>query len=96
MPATSGTTRLEWAPYGVVLGWHAANSPVWVPTVVAASALVAGNALLARPASRARRTTALVLEALAESLAGGRDRGGRAGPAPRPSRWCGTRACTRS
>jgi succinate-semialdehyde dehydrogenase len=66
VPATSGTTQLEWAPYGVVLGWHAANSPVWVPTVVAASALVAGNALLARPASRARRTTALVLQALAE------------------------------
>ena len=65
MPAASGTTQLEWAPYGVVLGWHAANSPVWVPTVVAASALVAGNALLARPASRARRTTALVLGALA-------------------------------
>ena len=57
MPAAGGTTLLEWAPYGVVLGWHAANSPVWVPTVVAASALVAGNALLARPASRARRTT---------------------------------------
>jgi succinate-semialdehyde dehydrogenase len=66
VPATSGTTQLEWAPYGVVLGWHAANSPVWVPTVVAASALVAGNALLARPASRARHTTALVLQALAE------------------------------
>jgi acyl-CoA reductase-like NAD-dependent aldehyde dehydrogenase len=48
----------------VVLGWHAANSPVWVPTVVAASALVAGNAVLARPSSRARRTGALVLEAI--------------------------------
>ena len=45
VPATSGSTLLEWAPYGVVLGWHAANSPVWVPTVVAASALVAGNAV---------------------------------------------------
>jgi acyl-CoA reductase-like NAD-dependent aldehyde dehydrogenase len=65
VPATGGSTRLEWAPYGVVLGWHAANSPVWVPTVVAASGLVAGNAILARPASRARLTTALVLEALA-------------------------------
>ena len=49
VPAASGATLLEWAPYGVVLGWHAANSPVWVPTVVAASALVAGNAVLARP-----------------------------------------------
>ena len=65
VPATAGSTSLEWAPYGVVLGWHAANSPVWVPTVVAASALVAGNAVVARPSSRARRTTALVLEALA-------------------------------
>jgi acyl-CoA reductase-like NAD-dependent aldehyde dehydrogenase len=64
-PAVSGTTTLEWAPYGVVLGWHAANSPVWVPTLVAASALVGGNAVLARPSSRTRRTTGLVLEALA-------------------------------
>ena len=64
VPATSGSTLLEWAPYGVVLGWHAANSPVWVPTVVAASALAGGNAVLARPSSRARRTGALVLEAL--------------------------------
>jgi acyl-CoA reductase-like NAD-dependent aldehyde dehydrogenase len=64
VPAVSGSTRLEWMPYGVVLGWHAANSPVWVPTVVAASALVAGNAVLARPSARARRTGALVLEAL--------------------------------
>jgi acyl-CoA reductase-like NAD-dependent aldehyde dehydrogenase len=65
VPAVSGVTTLEWAPYGVVLGWHAANSPVWVPTVVAASALVAGNAVVARPSSRVRRTTGRVLEALA-------------------------------
>jgi succinate-semialdehyde dehydrogenase len=65
VPATSGSTLLEWAPYGVVLGWHAANSPVWVPTVVAASALAGGNAVLARPSWRARATGALVLEALA-------------------------------
>lgn len=67
VPAASGATRLEWAPYGVVLGWHAANSPVWVPTVVAASALVGGNAVLARPSSRARATGALVLDALASA-----------------------------
>ncbi len=65
VPAASGSTVLEWAPYGVVLGWHAANSPVWVPTVVAASALAGGNAVVARPSSRVRRTTGLVLEALA-------------------------------
>ena len=65
VPAASGSTRLEWAPYGVVLGWHAANSPVWVPTLVGASALVAGNAVVCRPSSRVRRTTGLVLEALA-------------------------------
>ena len=65
VPAVSGTTALEWAPYGVVLGWHAANSPVWVPTLVAASALVGGNAVLARPSSRARRTTGRVLAAIA-------------------------------
>ena len=64
VPATSGSTLLEWAPYGVVLGWHAANSPVWVPTLVAASALVAGNAVVCRPSSRVRRTTGLVLDAL--------------------------------
>ena len=64
VPAVSGSTLLEWAPYGVVLGWHAANSPVWVPTLVASSALVAGNAVVCRPSSRARRTTMLVLEAL--------------------------------
>jgi acyl-CoA reductase-like NAD-dependent aldehyde dehydrogenase len=65
VPAVAGRTLLEWAPYGVVLGWHAANSPVWVPTLVASSALVAGNAVLARPSSRARRTGALVLRAIA-------------------------------
>lgn len=65
--APSGSTRLEWAPYGVVLGWHAANSPVWVPTVVAASALVAGNAVVCRPSSRARQTTMMVLQALARA-----------------------------
>ena len=64
VPATSGLTRLEWAPYGVVLGWHAANSPVWVPTLVAASALVAGNSVVCRPSTRVRRTTGLVLDAL--------------------------------
>jgi acyl-CoA reductase-like NAD-dependent aldehyde dehydrogenase len=65
VPAVSGTTELEWAPYGVVLGWHAANSPVWVPALVATSALVAGNALVARPSSRTRATTGLVLDAIA-------------------------------
>jgi acyl-CoA reductase-like NAD-dependent aldehyde dehydrogenase len=66
VPARAGTTLLEWVPYGVVLGWHAANSPVWVPTLVAASALAGGNVMLSRPSSRARATTARVLEALAE------------------------------
>jgi acyl-CoA reductase-like NAD-dependent aldehyde dehydrogenase len=65
VPARSGRTLLEWMPYGVVLGWHAANSPVWVPTLVVASALVGGNSVLSRPSSRARATTARVLEALA-------------------------------
>jgi acyl-CoA reductase-like NAD-dependent aldehyde dehydrogenase len=64
VPAVTGTTVLEWVPYGVVFGWHAANSPIWVPTVVAASALVAGNSVIARPSRRVRRTTRLVLEAL--------------------------------
>lgn len=64
VPSVSGTTTLEWAPYGVVLGWHAANSPVWVPTLVAASAFAAGNALVSRPSSRVRRTTGRVLAAL--------------------------------
>jgi acyl-CoA reductase-like NAD-dependent aldehyde dehydrogenase len=65
VPAVSGTTELEWRPYGVVLGWHAANSPVWVPTLVAASALVGGNAIVSRPSRRARATSARVLRALA-------------------------------
>jgi acyl-CoA reductase-like NAD-dependent aldehyde dehydrogenase len=63
--SVSGRTELQWAPYGVVFGWHAANSPVWVPTLVTQSALVAGNAVLSRPSSRARRTTGRVLDALA-------------------------------
>ena len=67
VPATSGSTRLEWVPYGVVLGWHAANSPVWVPTVVASSALLAGNAVVCRPSSRVRTTTRIVLDALRRS-----------------------------
>jgi acyl-CoA reductase-like NAD-dependent aldehyde dehydrogenase len=65
VPAATGTTTLEWHPYGVVFGWHAANSPVWVPTVVAASALVAGNAVVARPSRRAHETSSRVLRALA-------------------------------
>jgi succinate-semialdehyde dehydrogenase len=65
VPAVAGETWLEWRPYGVVLGWHSANSPVWVPTVVAASALVGGNAIVARPSRRVGATTARVLEALA-------------------------------
>jgi acyl-CoA reductase-like NAD-dependent aldehyde dehydrogenase len=65
VPAVSGTTVLEWAPFGVALGWHAANSPIWVPTLVVASALVAGNAVISRPSQRARATTIAVLEALA-------------------------------
>lgn len=88
VPAVSGSTRLEWAPYGVVLGWHAANSPVWVPTVVAASALVAGNAVLARPSSRARRTGALVLDAIASAWpAGAIVRVDLPGPAAEPLVW---------
>ena len=71
VPATSGSTLLEWAPFGVVLGWHAANSPVWVPTVVAATALAGGNAVLARPSTRARRSGALVLEALGSAWPSG-------------------------
>ena len=65
VPARAGSTLLEWAPYGVVLGWHAANSPIWVPTLVVASALAGGNAVLSRPSSRARATTERVLRALA-------------------------------
>lgn len=62
--AVGGTTVLEWAPYGVVYGWHAANSPIWVPTVVVASALVGGNAVVSRPSRRAQVSTGLVLDAL--------------------------------
>ena len=81
-------TLLEWAPYGVVLGWHAANSPVWVPTVVAASALAGGNAVLARPSSRARRTGALVLEALGSAWpAGAIVRVDLPGPEAEPLVW---------
>lgn len=64
VPAVSGTTILEWTPYGVVFGWHAANSPVWVPTVVAISALVAGNTVLCRPSRRTASTTRVVLETI--------------------------------
>ncbi len=64
VPARSGATRLEFAPYGVVFGWHSANSPIWVPTLIAASALAGGNAVLARPSRRVGGTTARVLEAL--------------------------------
>jgi len=64
VPSVSGTTTLEWAPYGVVLGWHAANSPVWVPTLVVVSALVGGNAVVSRPSQRVRATTHAVLAAL--------------------------------
>ena len=65
VPSVSGTTTLEWMPYGVVFGWHSANSPVWVPTVVAASALVGGNSVASRPSQRARGATLQVIEALA-------------------------------
>lgn len=64
VPARSGSTRLEFAPYGVVFGWHSANSPIWVPTLIAASAFAGGNAVLARPSRRVGTTTARVLEAL--------------------------------
>ncbi len=66
LPATSGVTRLEWRPFGVVLGLHSANSPIWVPTVVSMSALVGGNAVVCRPSSRVAGTTEMVLTALAE------------------------------
>lgn len=65
VPARSGVTCLEWRPYGTLFGWHAANSPVWVPTVVIASGLLAGNAVISRPSRRALQTTRLVVEALA-------------------------------
>lgn len=64
VPARTGTTQLEFAPYGVVFGWHSANSPIWVPTLIAASAFAGGNAVLARPSRRVGTTTARVLEAL--------------------------------
>jgi acyl-CoA reductase-like NAD-dependent aldehyde dehydrogenase len=63
--ATSGATVLEWRPFGVVLGLHSANSPIWVPTVVSISALVAGNAVVCRPSRRVVSTTTEVLGALA-------------------------------
>lgn len=65
IPAVSGATWLQWMPYGVVLGWHAANSPLWVPTSVLLSALVAGNAVLSRPSQRAAETTGQATAALA-------------------------------
>ena len=68
VPSATGTTRLSFEPYGVVFGWHAANAPVWVPAIVGASAVVAGNALIARPSRRASRTTRRVLEIMSESL----------------------------
>jgi len=64
VPACTGSTRLEFAPYGVVFGWHSANSPIWVPTLIAASAFAGGNAVLARPSRRVGTTSARVLEAL--------------------------------
>jgi len=67
VPSVSGSTVLEWAPYGVVFGWHAANSPVWVPTVVVASALVGGNAVISRPSRRTQATSRLVVEAVASA-----------------------------
>ena len=65
VPAASGTTLLEWLPFGVVLGLHSANSPIWVPTVVSMSALVAGNACICRPSRRVATTTERVLRSLA-------------------------------
>ncbi len=64
VPSRSGTTLLEFAPYGVVFGWHSSNSPIWVPTLLAASAFAGGNALLSRPSRRVGTATARVLEAL--------------------------------
>jgi len=65
VPAVSGMTTLEWAPYGVVFGWHAANSPIWVPTVVVASALAGGNTVISRPSRRTQATSRLVVETIA-------------------------------
>ena len=67
VPARTGRTRLHFEPYGVVFGWHAANSPIWVPTLVALSALVGGNTVIGRPSRRASRTTRAVLEAISAS-----------------------------
>ena len=66
VPAASGTTTLEWHPFGVVLGLHSANSPIWVPTVVSMSALLAGNSVICRPSRRVARTTDAVLGVLAD------------------------------
>jgi len=65
IPAHSGHTELKWMPFGVVLGLHSANSPIWVPTVVAISSLVAGNAVVCRPSRAVGATTKRVLDALA-------------------------------
>ncbi len=65
VPSRGGRTVVSWEPYGVVAGWHAANSPIWVPTLVALSALVAGNAMIGRPSRRASATTGAVLDAIA-------------------------------
>ncbi len=65
VPAVSGRTDLEWRPFGVALGWHAANAPTWVPALVTLSALIAGNATISRPSARAVRTGSAVVEALA-------------------------------
>ncbi|MGI9540202.1 MAG: aldehyde dehydrogenase family protein, partial [Miltoncostaeaceae bacterium] len=64
-PAVSGRTDIEWRPFGVALGWHAANAPTWVPALVTLSGLVAGNAVISRPSARARLTSRAVVEALA-------------------------------
>ena len=65
IPARSGHTTLHWMPFGVVLGLHSANSPIWVPTVVAISSLVAGNAVVCRPSRAVGTTTMRVLAAFA-------------------------------
>ena len=66
VPSATGSTQLEFRPYGVVFGWHAANAPIWVPTLVVLSALVGGNAVVARPSQRTRETSRLTIEALSE------------------------------
>ena len=71
VPSVSGTTLLEWHPYGVVLGLHSANSPIWVPTVVSMSALVAGNSVVCRPSARVVETTGRVLASLAAAWPAG-------------------------